>query len=94
MHSYQVGPALRMLSPVTTSTAYTPAGAVTALTTVVMVQMKQTVPLVSRPPVQLPTSPVIMTSAFLKTGCVMVTMTAAMAQTSKTAVCFYLRLVL
>lgn len=92
MHPHQDQPALRTPSPATTSTAFTPAGAVTATTTVEMVQMRSTVPLVFQPPVGLPTSPVITTSASPRIGCVTVRMTAVMALTNRTAVSLFLSL--
>ena len=82
----QERPALRKHSPATTNTASCATGAVTAMTTVVTVLMKSTVPLVFLPPVLLHTLPVITINVSLNHGCVMVTMTVVMVLMNTTAV--------
>lgn len=83
---HQAQAALHLPLLATTSTAYTPAGAVMGWMTVEMALMKLTVPLIFHPPVHLNTLPVTTKGVSPKRGCVMVTMTVEMAPMNATAV--------
>lgn len=86
VYLHQERPALQGRSPATTSTVFSPVGAVTAWTIVATVLMKLTVPLESQPPVLPTTLRAITTGVFPKYGCATVTMTAVMDLMNATAV--------